>query len=47
MVDYITDQAKPADKKVSVEELLKPVEGTSRTAIITTITTMIIDHGRS
>jgi trigger factor len=27
VIDHIIEQAKPADKKVSVEELLKPVEG--------------------
>jgi trigger factor len=27
VVDYITEQAKPAEKKVSAEELLKPTEG--------------------
>ena len=49
VVDHILEQAKPADKKVTVEELLKSAdEDERRTApsattmrIITTITTMI------
>ena len=29
VIDHIVEQAKPAEKKVSVEELLKPIEGDS------------------
>ena len=28
MIDHILEQAKPAEKKVSVEELMKPMEAT-------------------